>query len=189
MSMYFLNGIADDIYRWGYGEGVGFIPKKSGGEGSSEKDAEQDQKIEQNEQHINDNDAFDQQQQSHIDSLRRDLEENTAKDQQRQQQLDQNDQTDIRQQTEIDENRSRIEEIVLRDDGQQLELDELRAALAENTAKDSARQEQLNANDARDDLQQAQIDENRGRITNVESDLTDFDVNGTTLVITRRGDN
>lgn len=167
MNFYYFSAISDDIYRWGYDDEIGIIPKSYGGSGSSEKDAEQDQKIEENTQHINQNDSVDRTQQAEIDSLRRDLDNNIANDQLQQQQLDANDQTDIRQQQEIDANTTL-------NASQQSEIDALR--------------NDLNANDQTDEMQQQQINANVERITTVEKDVADFYFDGTTFVIQKRGE-
>ena len=80
---------------WGYDSDVGFIPKGSGG---SDYDAKQDQEIEANREHINRNDARDDEQQGLIDS-------NYA--------------LDAAQQEQIDANTSGLAANNLRDDEQQ----------------------------------------------------------------------
>jgi hypothetical protein len=142
---------------WDYGEGVGYIAKSYG---SSEKDAEQDQRIDSNEQAIADNESRDDNQQTQIDA-------NTEA-------IARNEQLDIEQQTQIDANAQSIAQNESRDDVQQSQIDETIRRLNENIENDERQQEE--------------IVRNTTNIIRVENELPTLEMEGTTLVISKRGD-
>ena len=149
--------VEQDKNSWDYGDGVGFIPKGSGG---SEKDSEQDQRIDANEQAIADNESRDDSQQSQIDA-------NTDA-------IARNEELDRQQQTQIDANTQSISDNESRDDTQQLQIDE--------TIR------RLNENFENDERQQQQIMDNSDNIIRVEGELPTLEMEGTTLVIGKRSD-
>jgi len=156
----------DEKNIWNYGGEIGIIPKSSGG-GSSEKDAEQDQKIDSNTHEIEDvkhsleeNESRDDEQQRQIDANAQAIADNNEVDRQQQGQLDANDALDVQQQSQIDYNRSELEDTIRR----------------------------LNENIANDSLQQDQINANSSNIIRVEGELPTLDMEGTTLVIGKKGE-
>lgn len=130
-----------------------------GGEGT-DYDAEQDQEIESNKQQIQE--------------VKHDVQVNDARDDAQQRQLDANDALDRQQQEEIDANRLSIEANESRDDAQQSQIDETI--------------ERLNANIADDERQQMQIDANTESITQLSGEMPTLEMQGTTLVVGKKGD-
>lgn len=150
--------------RWDYGDGVGIIGKNRIG---TEKDKEQDEKIDSNKQEI--------------DDTKESLEENESRDDAQQEQIDanreaiqRNDDVDREQQEQIDANKAALEENESRDDAQQSQIDELTDRLNENIESDEA--------------QQVQIIQNTTEITNIKNEMPTLTIENTTLVIGKKGD-
>lgn len=110
-----LYSIEQDKNRWGYNSDVGFIGKIGA---QSEKDREQDQKIEANKEQIE-------------EAIRS---------------LIENERLDISQQEQIDSNKSELEANKLRDDEQQTQIEDTISRLNENTANDELQQQQIGQN-------------------------------------------
>jgi hypothetical protein len=72
-------------------------------------------------------------------------------------------------------------------EGNKEQIQETKTELHENESLDEAQQAQLDANDALDRQQQTEIDTNRENIIRVESELPTLDMEGTTLVIGKKG--
>ena len=67
------------------------------------------------------------------------------------------------------------------------QIQETKQSLIENDARDDTQQSQLDANDALDRQQQTEINTNRENIIRIESELPTLDMEGTTLVIGKKG--
>ena len=72
-------------------------------------------------------------------------------------------------------------------EGNKEQIQETKTELRQNESLDEAQQAQLDANDALDRQQQAEIDTNRENIIRVEGELPTLDMEGTTLVIGKKG--
>jgi hypothetical protein len=67
------------------------------------------------------------------------------------------------------------------------QIQEAKTELQQNETLDEAQQAQLDANDALDSQQQTEIDANKENIIRIESELPTLDMEGTTLVIGKKG--
>ena len=67
------------------------------------------------------------------------------------------------------------------------QIQETKTQLHQNESLDEAQQAQLDANDALDRQQQTEINTNKENIIRIESELPTLDMEGTTLVIGKKG--
>ena len=142
--------IETDKNSWNYNGDVGIIGKNRTG---TEKDKEQDERIDSNTQAIADNENRDDSQQAQIDANTQAIADNERRDDAQQAQLDANDEFDRQQQAQLDAN------------------DEF----------DRQQQSQIDSNTI-------QIINNKTEITRIENELPTLEVDGTTLVIGKKGE-
>lgn len=115
----------------------------------------------------------DQEQDDKIAELTRRLEENIAEDAVQQGQIDSN-------RTDIDETTSRLNQNIEEDAVQQGQIDTNRTEIDETVTR-------LNENIDQDAVQQGQIINNTENIIRVENELPTLDMEGTTLVVGKKG--
>ena len=106
-----------------------------------------------------------------------------------------NEEKDREQDEKIEENAQAIADNENRDDTQQAQIDANTQAIADNERRDDAQQEQiddvvtrLNQNFEDDERQQSEIDDNKTKIIRIESELPTLEMEGTMLVIGKKGD-
>ena len=115
----------------------------------------------------------DKEQDSRIDELTRRLNQNIAEDVIQQGQIDTN-------RNDIDDTVTRLNQNIEEDVAQQGQIDANRGEIDETVRR-------LNENIAEDGVQQGQIDSNSANIIRVEGELPTLDMEGTTLVVGKRG--
>lgn len=126
----------------------------------SDYDAVQDQNIQSNK--------------DQIQETKQSLIENENRDDAQQAQLDANDILDKEQQEQINSNKEAIERNEERDNEQQTQIDDTI--------------NRLNQNISDDERQQSEIDANKSEISRLDGEMPTLTLDGTTLIIGKRGD-